>query len=70
MNVWVELREEAPALRALLDAGYLALSGERFRSASPPGIRITVSMLEESDAGKIASVLSRVEHARTRRRVY
>ena len=43
-------RKEAPALRALLDAGYLALSGEGFRTASPPGVRITVSMLEESDA--------------------
>jgi DNA-binding transcriptional MocR family regulator len=70
MNVWVELREEAPALRALLDAGYLALSGERFRSVSPPGIRITISVLEEPDAGRIASALSRVEHARARRRVY
>jgi DNA-binding transcriptional MocR family regulator len=70
MNVWVELRKEAPALRALLDAGYLALSGEGFRTASPPGVRITISTLTESDAGKIAAALSRVEHARTRRRVY
>jgi DNA-binding transcriptional MocR family regulator len=70
LNVWVPVREEATALRTLEDAGWLALGGERFRIATPPGLRITITTLAGGEAEAIADVLSRTEHAGQRRRTY
>jgi DNA-binding transcriptional MocR family regulator len=70
MNVWVSVREEAPALRALLDGGWLALAGEHFRIQTPPGIRITVSKLTDGEAEEIATVIAAAEHAGRPRRAY
>jgi DNA-binding transcriptional MocR family regulator len=70
LNVWVPVREEAPMLRALLDAGWLVLAGERFRIDTPPGIRITTATLEEHDAPAVAAAIARVEHAARPRRLY
>lgn len=70
LNVWVPVREEAPVVRELLDAGWLVLSGERFRFAAPPGIRITTAMLDERDAREVADVIAAVEQAARPRRAY
>lgn len=70
LNVWVPVREEAPVTRALLDAGWLVLSGERFRIATPPGIRITIATLQEHEADELAEVIATVEHAGRQRRAY
>jgi DNA-binding transcriptional MocR family regulator len=70
LNVWVPVREEAPVVRELLDAGWLVLSGERFRFATPPGIRLTTAMLDERDAREVADVIAAVEQASTPRRAY
>jgi DNA-binding transcriptional MocR family regulator len=70
MNVWVPVREETPVLRGLLDAGWLVLGGERFRIASAPGVRITISTLDEDDAAELARIIAGVEHAGTPRRMY
>jgi DNA-binding transcriptional MocR family regulator len=70
MNVWVSVREEAPIVRALLDGGWLVLAGEHFRIRTPPGIRITVSTLEEGEAEEIATVIAAAEHAGRPRRAY
>jgi DNA-binding transcriptional MocR family regulator len=63
LNVWVPVREEAPVVRALYEAGWLVMSGERFRVDTPPGIRITVATLQEGEAAGIAQVIAQVEHA-------
>ena len=42
--------EEAPVVRGLLDAGWLVMSGERFRFRAAPGIRVTTATLEEHEA--------------------
>jgi DNA-binding transcriptional MocR family regulator len=70
LNVWVPVREEAPVLRALLDAGWLVLAGERFRIETPPGVRVTTATLEEQDAPAVAAAIARVEHAARPRRLY
>lgn len=69
MNVWVPVREEAPAVAALLDAGWQVMAGERFRIDTGPGIRITISTLHEREAAEVADVIAATEHA-GRRRLY
>lgn len=70
LNVWVPVREEAPVIRALFDAGWLALAGERFRVATPPGVRITISTLAEDEAPALAATIAEVEHAARPRHLY
>jgi DNA-binding transcriptional MocR family regulator len=70
LNVWVPVREEAPVVRELLDAGWLVMSGERFRLAAPPGIRVTTATLDEREAPEVARVIASAEHAGIGRRAY
>ncbi len=70
LNVWVPVREEGPVVRALLEEGWFVLAGERFRIATPPGIRITIATLDPDDAHDLARVIAAVEHARRPRRAY
>jgi DNA-binding transcriptional MocR family regulator len=70
LNVWVPVREEAPAVRSLLDAGWLVCAGESFRIKTGPGIRITISTLRHGDADELARVIAGVEHAGRSRRAY
>jgi len=70
LNVWVPVREEAPVVRALLQAGWLVAAGERFRIATPPGIRITTATLSDAEAVELAALIAGVEHAGGPRRLY
>jgi DNA-binding transcriptional MocR family regulator len=70
LNVWVSVREEAPVVRSLLDAGWLVLAGERFRIATPPGIRVTIATVQEDEAAELAQVIAGVEQAGRPRRAY
>ncbi len=70
LNVWVPVREEAATVGALQEAGWLVLAGERFRIATPPGIRITITTLRPGEDEAIAAALAAVEHAGRPRRVY
>jgi DNA-binding transcriptional MocR family regulator len=70
VNVWIPVREEAPVVRALHDAGWLVFAGEHFRLATGPGIRITIATLEDGEAAELARVIAGVENARRPRRVY
>jgi DNA-binding transcriptional MocR family regulator len=70
LNVWVPVREEAPVVRALIDAGWLVMAGEYFRIETGPGVRITIATLREDEAEAIARVIAEVEHAGRRRSAY
>jgi DNA-binding transcriptional MocR family regulator len=70
LNVWVPVREEVTVMRALSDAGWLAIAGERFRLMASPGIRITISTLLEHEAVELAEVFASVEHAGRPRSLY
>jgi DNA-binding transcriptional MocR family regulator len=54
LNVWVPVAEEGTVVRWLLGAGWAVLPGERFRLRSRPGIRVTVSTLDEAEAERLA----------------
>jgi DNA-binding transcriptional MocR family regulator len=63
MNVWVPVPDETGAVTRLLQSGWAVAPGARFRLASPPGVRVTVSPLVEGDilslAGAIAGAVRR-----------
>jgi len=68
LNVWVPVTEEAATVRGLSEAGWLVVAGERFRIASPPGIRITIATLREREAEQLADALADVLQRSGRRR--
>jgi DNA-binding transcriptional MocR family regulator len=70
LNVWIPVREEATVMRALSDAGWAAMAGERFRLMTGPGIRITISTLQEHEAPELAAIIATVEHAARPRSLY
>ncbi|MDX2681760.1 aminotransferase class I/II-fold pyridoxal phosphate-dependent enzyme [Streptomyces sp. NY05-11A] len=58
MNVWVPVPDETGAVARLLHAGWAVAPGARFRIASPPGIRITVSTLTQEETEALAEVIA------------
>jgi DNA-binding transcriptional MocR family regulator len=58
LGVWVPLTEEAATVQLLLERGWAVSPGERYRFRAPPGIRITTTALEPSDAEELASALA------------
>lgn len=70
LNLWVPVREEAPIVRALAQDGWLVQAGERFRLQTPPGVRITTTLLAPGEADAIAASIARVEHGGRRRGSY
>jgi len=55
LAVWVPVRDESAAITALLQRGWAVAPGERFRIASPPGIRIGTGTLTEPEASRLAA---------------
>ncbi|QKW23133.1 aminotransferase class I/II-fold pyridoxal phosphate-dependent enzyme [Kitasatospora sp. NA04385] len=60
LNVWVPVADETATAAALLHRGWVTAPGARFRLASPPGIRITVSTLDPVEAADLAADLAAV----------
>ena len=58
LNVWVPVPDVDLAVREALDRGYAIRSGERFRHQAEPGVRITISMVDESAADAVANALA------------
>ncbi len=55
LAVWVPVADEPAAIGALLERGWAVAPGERFRIASPPGIRIGTGALANDEAARLAS---------------
>jgi DNA-binding transcriptional MocR family regulator len=55
MNLWVPVRDESSVVNGLRSHGWWVAAGARFRSASGPGVRISVAELEPADAVRLAS---------------
>ncbi len=58
MNVWLPVPDETSAVTRLLQAGWAAAPGARFRLASPPGIRLTVSPLARDEVEPLADAVA------------
>jgi DNA-binding transcriptional MocR family regulator len=58
INVWVPVPDETVAVTALRDAGWSVAPGALHRIAGPPGIRITVSSLDEADLAPLADAVA------------
>lgn len=59
LTTWVPVDDEHGVTGGLLSAGWAVLPGARFRTASPPGIRIAFSTLEADQAPRLAADLAR-----------
>jgi DNA-binding transcriptional MocR family regulator len=59
-NIWLPVQEETTTVQALGAKGWAVAAGERFRLASPPGIRITAARLSPSDAKRFADDVAAV----------
>jgi DNA-binding transcriptional MocR family regulator len=52
---------------ALVDRGWAVAPGERFRTASPPGIRIGIATLTADESARLASDLASILRRRPQR---
>jgi DNA-binding transcriptional MocR family regulator len=67
MAVWVPVADELGVTSALLGRGWAVAPGERFRIASPPGIRIGIGTLTAAESARLAADLSECMTRRPRR---
>ena len=58
LNVWIPVAEESATVQAMLQKGWGVKAGERYRLASPPAIRVTISMLAPREAVRLADDLA------------
>jgi DNA-binding transcriptional MocR family regulator len=62
INVWVQVPDETRAVGLLRDQGYAVAPGSLFRVAAPPGIRVTISALDESEIPAVADAVADAVH--------
>jgi DNA-binding transcriptional MocR family regulator len=67
LAVWVPVPDELSVTSGLLSRGWAVAPGERFRIASPPGIRIGIGTMTPEEAGRLAGDLSECLTRRPRR---
>jgi DNA-binding transcriptional MocR family regulator len=67
LAIWVPVADETGTASALLDHGWAVAPGERFRIASPPGIRIGIATLTQPEIARLAADLSDSLRRRPRR---
>jgi DNA-binding transcriptional MocR family regulator len=63
LNVWVPVREEAATVAWLAARGWAVRAGERYRTKSPPAIRITVATLTARETAQLAAAVAESQRA-------
>ncbi len=62
INVWVEVPDETRTVGLLRDAGYAVAAGSLFRISARPGIRITISLLDQAALEPLADAVAAAVH--------
>ena len=62
INVWVRVPDETRTVGLLRDVGYAVAPGSLFRISSPPGVRITVSPLDDAGLIALADAVASASH--------
>jgi DNA-binding transcriptional MocR family regulator len=63
LNVWVPVPDETATITRLLNAGWAAAPGTRFRIGTPPGMRITISSIDADDIDPLADAVTEALYA-------
>ncbi|MEU4241513.1 aminotransferase class I/II-fold pyridoxal phosphate-dependent enzyme [Actinoplanes sp. NPDC026619] len=58
INAWVRVPDETRTIGLLREAGYAVAPGSLFRIGTPPGIRITISPLDDDDIPPLAEAVA------------
>lgn len=58
INVWISVPDETAAVQSLQADGWAVMPGAPFRLQAGPAIRVTISSLEQADAGSFADALA------------
>ncbi|WP_155387422.1 aminotransferase class I/II-fold pyridoxal phosphate-dependent enzyme [Catellatospora paridis] len=58
INVWVPVADETGAVTSLRDAGYAVVPGHVYRTATGPGIRITIASLRAEEIEPLAAAVA------------
>lgn len=61
-NMWIPVRAEGTISSSLLARGWAVRAGESFRLASPPGLRVTIATLQQTEAQGFAAALESCLH--------
>ena len=69
LNVWIPVPDETVAVTRLLNAGWAAAPGSRFRIRTAPGIRVTIADLQDDEIGPLADAVAEAVHSSGRRSV-
>jgi DNA-binding transcriptional MocR family regulator len=62
LNVWIPVGDETAAITRLLNAGWAAAPGTRFRIRTSPGIRVTISDLAADEIDPLADAIAAAVH--------
>jgi DNA-binding transcriptional MocR family regulator len=62
INTWVRVPDETRTIGLLRDAGYAVAPGSIFRINTPPGVRITISPLDDDDIPPLADAVAAAVH--------
>jgi DNA-binding transcriptional MocR family regulator len=58
LNVWIPVPDETVAITRLLNAGWAAAPGTRFRIGTPAGIRVTIADLADGEIDPLADSIA------------
>ncbi len=63
LNVWIPVPDETIAITRLLNAGWAAAPGTRFRIRTGPGMRITIADLAAGEIDQLADAVAEALHS-------